>query len=102
MPGSGAGTLVGFIYLDANDDGRRSAGEAGAPNLTVILDGRFSTRTDPDGKFEFPLVASGPHVIYVMPDNLALPWAISGESRRDVMISTRETTRVEIGATRNR
>lgn len=102
MPGSGAGTLMGYVYLDANDDGRRSAGEQGAPNVTVILDGRFSVRTDPEGKFEFPLVAAGLHVLYVLPDNLALPWAILGEGRRDVTITTRETTRVEIGATRNR
>ena len=102
MPGTAAGTIVGYVYLDANDDGRRSAGEAGAPNLTVILDGRFSARTDTEGKFEFPLVASGTHAIYVMPDNLALPWAIPNESRRDVAVGTRETTRVEIGATRNR
>lgn len=102
MPGVGAGTIVGVVYLDANDDGRRSAGEQGAANLTVILDGRFSTRTDPDGRFEFPLVAAGPHVIYVMPDNLALPWAIPSEGRRNVAVSTRETARVDIGATRNR
>lgn len=101
-PGSGAGTIVGYVFYDGNDDARRSAGEAGAANVTVLLDGRFSARTDADGRFEFPLVASGAHTVYVMPDNLALPWTVTGEGRRNVAVSTRETARVEIPATRNR
>lgn len=97
-PGSGAGSLVGWIFYDANDDGRRAANENGAANLTVILDGRFAARTDADGKFEFPLVASGRHVITVIPDNLALPYSLGDDSKREVAIRTRETTTLEIPA----
>ncbi len=97
-PGSGAGTLVGYIFYDANDDGRRSANEKGAANLTVVLDGRFATRTDSEGKFEFPLVAAGRHVVTVIPDNLALPYSIGDDGKRDVVIRTRETTMLEIPA----
>ncbi len=97
-PGSGAGTLVGWIFYDANDDGRRSASEKGAANLTVVLDGRFAARTDSEGKFEFPLVAAGRHVINVIPDNLALPYSIGDEGKRDVTVRTRETTTLEIAA----
>ncbi|HEX3063085.1 MAG TPA: hypothetical protein VHP55_10435, partial [Usitatibacter sp.] len=43
MPGAGAGTLVGHVFYDANDNGRRDAAEQGAASLTVILDGRFGT-----------------------------------------------------------
>ena len=102
VPGSGAGTLVGHIFYDANDDGRRSANEAGASNVTVVLDGRFSTRTDNDGKFEFPLVASGRHSIVVIPDNLALPYSISGDGKREITIRTRETTVLDSPATKVR
>jgi len=97
-PGSGAGTLVGWIFYDANDNGRREASEKGAANLTVVLDGRFATRTDSEGKFEFPLVAAGRHVINVIPDNLALPYSIGDEGKRDVTVRTRETTTLEIPA----
>ena len=100
MPGSGAGTLVGSIFYDANDDGRRAANETGAVNVTVVLDGRYAVRTGADGRFEFPLVAAGPHAILVIPDNLALPYAISDEGRREVVIRTRETTTLEIAAQR--
>ncbi|MGZ5103877.1 MAG: hypothetical protein ACXWHB_05875 [Usitatibacter sp.] len=101
-PGSGAGIVVGYIWYDANEDGRRAANEAGAANVTVILDGKFATRTNNDGKFEFPFVAAGTHSIIVMPDNLALPFAIEGEGRRDVVVRTRETTSIDIPATKLR
>ncbi len=100
-PGTGAGTLVGYVYYDANDNGRRDASEQGAASVTIVLDGRFATRTDKDGRFEFPLLASGPHSITVVPDNLALPYSIRDEGKREVMIRTRETTSVDIPATRN-
>jgi hypothetical protein len=100
-PGTGAGTLVGYVYYDANDNGRRDANEQGAANLTIVLDGRFATRTDKDGRFEFPLLASGPHHVTVVPDNLALPYSIRDEGKREVTIRTRETTSVEIAATKN-
>lgn len=100
VPGSGAGTLVGYVFYDANDDGRRGASENGAANVTILLDGRYAARTASDGRFEFPLVASGTHSITVIPDNLALPYAVSDEGRRDVVIRTRETTTLEIAAQR--
>jgi len=98
MPGAGAGALVGYVYYDANDNGRRDANEQGAASLTVILDGRFGTRTDKDGKFEFPLLAAGGHSITIIPDNLALPYSIPNEGRREVVIHTRETTTLDVAA----
>jgi hypothetical protein len=65
-----------------------------------VLDGRFATRTGTDGRFEFPLVAAGPHFITVIPDNLALPWVIADDGRREVVVRTRETTTLEIAAQR--
>ena len=96
-PGSGAGIIVGYLFLDANDNDRRDASEIGAANVTVLLDGRFSTRTDNQGKFEFPLVAAGTHAISVVADNLPLPYFVS-EDKRQVVVRTRESTMVEIAA----
>src|SRR5205823_9267720 len=59
VPGSGSGRLSGVVYLDANENGRYDAGEPGAANVTIILDGRFSVRSDPNGRFDFPAVAAG-------------------------------------------
>jgi len=67
----------------------------------VLLNGRFSTRTDASGRFEFPFVAAGIQTLTVLPDNLALPWVV-GDAKREVDVRTRETAQVEIGARRLR
>ncbi|MBV9696500.1 MAG: hypothetical protein JO005_06175 [Gammaproteobacteria bacterium] len=99
-PGGGSGHLSGTVYLDANENGRYDAGEAGAANVTVILDGRFSVHTDASGRFEFPLVASGHHVLTVQPDNLPLPWCLTNAGRAEAEVGTRGSAEVNIGAVR--
>jgi len=99
-PGSGSGRLTGVVYLDANENGRYDAGELGAANVVVILDGRFSVRTDANGRFDFPAVAAGHHVLTIQTDNLPLPWTVAGEGRTEVTVGTRERTEVNIGAMR--
>ena len=100
-PGSGWGPVSGTIYLDANANGVFDANEAGAANVTVVLDGRFSARTDAQGRYEFPAVASGRHVLVVVPDNLPLPWMITDSERREITVETRERTMTDIGARRS-
>ncbi|MGH8211405.1 MAG: hypothetical protein ACREU6_17765, partial [Steroidobacteraceae bacterium] len=101
-PGSGSGRLTGVVYLDANDNGRLDADEAGAPNITVVLDGRFSVQTDSNGRFDFLAVASGHHVVSVIADNLPLPWTLMNQGRVEVEITTRDRTDISIGAQRPR
>jgi SdrD B-like domain len=99
-PGAGSGRLTGVVYLDANENGRYDAGETGAPNVTVILDGRFSVRTDANGRFDFPAVVAGHHVLTIQTDNLPLPWTVGNAGRTEVMVGTRDSTEVDIGALR--
>jgi hypothetical protein len=101
-PGAGSGDIAGVVYLDANSDGQFEAGEAGAPNVTVVLDGRFSVQTDANGRFAFPVVVTGHHVIKVSSDNLPLPWTLTDEGRTEVTVSTRTRAEVSIGAQRIR
>ncbi len=101
-PGAGAGGISGTVYLDANNNGRLDAGEAGAPNVTVVLDGRFSVQTDASGRFSFPVVATGHHVIIVVSDNLPLPWTLVNDGRTEIEVTTRDRTDISIGAQRPR
>jgi hypothetical protein len=101
-PGGGSGEISGIVYLDANDNGRPDAGEAGAPNVTVVLDGRFSVQTDAAGRFDFPVVATGHHVIQVIADNLPLPWSLVNNGRSEIEVTTRDRTEISIGAQRPR
>lgn len=101
-PGGAAGRVAGTVFLDANEDGRFAAGEQGAANVTVILDGRYSTRTDAQGRFEFPAVAAGVHRITAMPDNLPLPWMLVNDGRLEIDVTVRGTVNVDIPAQRIR
>lgn len=99
--GGGGADVQGLVYLDDNDNGQRDAFEAVAANVTVILDGRYTTRTDAQGRFEFPFVASGSHTVVVAVDTLPLPWTVSAEPLT-IEVAPRTPTRVELGATRSR
>jgi hypothetical protein len=97
-PGSAAGRLNGSVYLDDNQNAKRDAAERGAANVTVLLDGKYSTQTDAQGRFEFAYVTAAHHVLTVVSDNLPLPWLLDKEGRTTVRVYTRETTTVHIGA----
>ena len=102
-PGTAAGSITGSVFLDDNADGERAAAEQPAANVTVLLDGRFAVRTDSQGNFEFPRVAVGNHTLEVVPDNLPLPWFIDPQDEsRAVNVVVRESTRVDVGARRQR
>jgi hypothetical protein len=101
-PGAGSGEIAGIVFLDANNNGHADAGEAGAPNVTVVLDGRFSVQTDANGRFVFPVVATGHHIITVVPDNLPLPWILIDDGRAQVEVTTRDRTEIDMAAQRPR
>jgi hypothetical protein len=102
LAGSGpAGAVAGSVFLDENGDGMRNASEQAAPNVTVVLDGRFAVRTDSLGNFAFPQVAAGSHTLSVVPDNLPLPWSVrDGDAQRTIEVTVRGTARADIGARR--
>jgi hypothetical protein len=99
-PGAGSGTIVGYLYQDNNDNGRRDASERGVADVVVRLDGRFLARTDSQGRYEFALVAAGNHRIEVVPDNLPLPWNLPFEGAQGVDVQVRRTTVRDFGLRR--
>lgn len=100
--GSGSGNIDGFLFLDENENGLMDAGERGAPNVVILLNGRFVARTNTDGRFEFQAVAAGSHVLTVVPDNLPLPWATRDEGSTPITVSVRQRSFVTIPVQRQR
>ncbi|MEY2854947.1 MAG: hypothetical protein RL030_2079 [Pseudomonadota bacterium] len=100
--GSGSGNIDGFLFLDENENGIMDAGERGAPNVVVLLNGRFAARTNPDGRFEFQSVAAGSHVLNVVQDNLPLPWTVPDDGKTNITVNVRQRSFVTIGARRQR
>lgn len=101
-PGTAAGWIRGSVFFDDNGDGVRAASELPAANITVVLDGRYSVRTDSAGEFEFPRVAVGPHRLAPQADNLPLPWTFDPSAERVIEVRVRETVRIDFGASRPR
>lgn len=102
-PGAASGRIIGSVFLDENADGVRSASEQPAANITIVLDDRYSVRTDDQGRFVFERVAVGAHSIEAIPDNLPLPWSIDDEqARRRLQVDVRGDASVDISAQRPR
>jgi hypothetical protein len=92
----GGGRVEGVVYFDANKSGTQEASELGVPNVTVFLDNRFGVRTDAQGRFEFPFVASGARTVIVRSDTLPLPWGSLGDGQTRVDVRLRDTSRLSI------
>ncbi|MDB5941589.1 MAG: hypothetical protein JWQ13_1155 [Ramlibacter sp.] len=101
-PGMGAGGIAGVVYLDADNNGRREASEAGVPNVTMVLDGRYVTRTDAQGRYEFPWVVAGEHRVQLQPDNVPLPWNPVQRDAVAAHVLVRSTTTTDFALQRDR
>jgi hypothetical protein len=66
------------------------------PNATVYLDNRYAVRTDSQGRFEFPLVASGTRSVTLRADSLPLPWNVVGDGAQSTEVQLRQTTRLSL------
>lgn len=98
--GPGSGRVTGRVFLDANRDGEAQAGEAGAAAVEVMLDGRYRTTTDRDGRFEFPMVATGRHQLTLTLETVPLPWGVAQDGGQGVDVPLRGQAMVEIPVVR--
>lgn len=85
----GAGSVAGTVYFDADRDGEQSSGEAGVPNVEVVIDGRYRTTTDRQGRFAFPLVGTGRHQLTLTLETVPLPWGASSEQAVSIDVPLR-------------
>lgn len=107
-PGPGSGTVVGIVFLDANDNQQHDPGETGVQGVEIILDALQAVRTDKDGVYRFDNVAQGHHRIDIIADALPLPWSIHSATDRkgrsdasvEIEVHPRETTTRNIPASR--
>ena len=96
---SGSGTLTGQVFFDENRDGIRQPSEEAAVGVTVLLDGRYETRTGPSGFYTFLPVPSGDHEVIVLVEELPLPWGLDDDTPRRVRVSYRATATVNFPLT---
>ena len=97
----GGGRIEGTVFFDTNRSGTQDASETGAPGVTVALDNRYAVRTDAQGRFSFPFVATGPRTVSVRNETLPLPWGVVDEGQAKVDVRLRETTQLFLPVQRN-
>lgn len=95
-PNEGGGRVEGVVYFDANDSGTQEANELGVPGALVLLDNRYAVRTDAQGRFEFPFVASGTRTVTLRSDSLPLPWGVVDGGTSTVEVRLRGSARVAV------
>ena len=87
----GGGRIEGTVYFDNNRSHTQEASEGGVPNAIVFLDNRYAARTDSQGRFEFPFVASGARTVSVRSDSLPLPWNVVDQGQATVEVRRRDS-----------
>jgi hypothetical protein len=101
-PGTGSGGIAGTVYFDEDNNGRRGATEGGVPAVTIILDRRYVTRTDAQGRYEFPYVAAGDHLIEISADNVPLPWTPVSRAPQRTSVFVRQQGTLDFPVQRER
>ena len=110
---AGGGSITGRVTFDPNresTDGcvghgthrdkernkdKADAAVRGVGGLDIWIDGRYGTRTDPDGRFSFPLVPVGSHQLRLAIESIPLPYEPAITDRVQIDVALRETARVE-------
>ena len=66
--------IVGVVYVDRNRDGRYDEGlDTPLPRARVLLAGGRQVLTDPQGRYSFPEVPSGPQALRLDPNTTPYP-----------------------------
>ena len=95
--GDGAGEITGVVFQDRNGNDRRDASEPGVADVTVVLDGRYVTRTDAQGRYSFAPVAAGRHSLLIQLESVPLPWTPTSQAAQAVWVDVRQTRRLDLG-----
>ena len=96
----GSGSIVGRVFLDENQNNRYDLNETPLPNIVVILDGRFQTETDADGRYSFVPVSSGSHSVSIAIQDVPLPWGLADQKPVPVVVPIRGQAEVDFALTR--
>lgn len=100
LESAGAGNIRGVVYFDGNRDGQQQSDERGVPGVEVSLDGRYRTTTNAEGRFEFPIVATGGHRLTLKLETVPLPWGAALETGLSIEVPLRGTVEARIPVVR--
>ncbi len=85
---SQSGVITGRVFVDAFGTGRFKHGDRGVPGVRVYLESGEFALTDPQGRFTFPSVRPGQHVLRLDPLTIPAGVAAFDDARYDSPFST--------------
>jgi hypothetical protein len=92
---AGTGALSGLVFYDKNRDSIRQPSEQVATGATLVLDGRYETRTDEQGRYSFAPVPAGAHEVTLLTEELPLPWGLDDERPQPITVWVRQTAMLD-------
>ncbi|MGB0588772.1 MAG: hypothetical protein ACPGU1_03740 [Myxococcota bacterium] len=88
-------TVLGQLFCDDDDNGRRSDGEDGVGGVRIVADHGWQAVTDPSGRFHMGRLQPGQHLLKLDETSLP-PWATpQGSSRRRLLATSGLVTSIQ-------
>ncbi len=87
------GRVEGFLFVDANGNGRRDPNETGIKNIILILDNQ-KARTDETGFYRFPPMAPGNYKLTI--EKLPIGVSATVSLPREIALRAGQTLTIEI------
>jgi uncharacterized repeat protein (TIGR01451 family) len=78
------GTILGKVFRDDDANGSQDPGEHGLGRVKVVLDDGTYALTDEFGRFHFPVVEPGYHLLKI--DNATVPASLDSQSPDDALV----------------
>jgi hypothetical protein len=91
----GTGSIEGWVFNDANLNGVLDQGEAGVEGIKVKLDDGSAVTTDKSGRYQFPAVGAGKHIVSVDAKRIPAAYTFLGSETVGVEVQRRGKSRVD-------
>jgi hypothetical protein len=91
----GTGSIEGWVFNDANLNGALDPGEAGVEGVRVKLEDGSIVTTDKNGRYQFPAVGAGKHVVSLDARRIPAAYTFLGSETATVEIQRRGAARVD-------
>jgi hypothetical protein len=91
----GTGSIEGWVFNDANLNGSFDAGELGVEGIKVRLEDGSTVTTDKNGRYQFPSVGAGKHVVSLEVRRIPAAFTFLGSETVSVNLQRRGAARVD-------
>ncbi|MEW6657601.1 MAG: SdrD B-like domain-containing protein [Thermodesulfobacteriota bacterium] len=91
----GTGSIEGWVFNDANFNGTLDSGEQGVAGIKVTLEDGSTVITDKNGRYQFPAVGAGKHIVSLDARRIPAVYTFLGSETMGVQVQRRGKSRVD-------